>query len=265
MAEERVQRRLAAILVADAVGYSRLMEADETGTRARFNDQLDEVVRPTIDEHRGRLVKTMGDGFLVEFGSVVDAVQCAVDIQSSTTRRNQDEPENRKLLLRIGVHLGDVIVEGEDIHGDGVNIASRLEGLAEPGEVCISGMVHEGVRNKLDVVFVDLGEQALKNIAEPVRTYHTQLKDVVPSVVPTKPDDDEFHPRTEKPSIAVLPFVNMSGELEQEYFSDGITEDIITALAKNRWLSVAARNSTFAYKGKSSDIRRVLSYCDRSP
>ena len=174
MAEERVQRRLAAILAADVVSYSRLMGANEAGTRARFNDQLDEIVQPAIDEHRGRLVKTMGDGFLVEFGSVVDAVQCAADIQTGVAVRQGREPEYRRMLLRIGVHLGDVIVEDEDIHGDGVNIAARLEGLAEPGEICVSAMVYEGVRGKLELAFSDMGDQSLKNIAVPVRVYRVQ-------------------------------------------------------------------------------------------
>ena len=171
MAEKRVQRRLAAILAADVVGYSRMMGADEPATRTRFNDHLDAVVRPAIDEHRGRLVKTMGDGILVEFGSVVDAVQCAADIQSATAVQNSGEPADRKWQLRIGIHLGDVIVEGDDIHGDGVNIAARLEALADPGGITVSDMVHAGVRNKLALNFDDLGEQSLKNIADPLQVF----------------------------------------------------------------------------------------------
>ena len=175
MAEERVQRRLAAILAADVVGYSRLMSADETGTRARFNDQLDEVIRPAMDQHRGRIVKTMGDGFLVEFGSVVDAVQCATGIQNSVAKRQNREPHDRKILLRIGVHLGDVIVEGEDIHGDGVNVASRLEGLAVPGGICISHFVYEQVQKRVEVGFADLGSQQVKNMQTPVHAYQLLL------------------------------------------------------------------------------------------
>ena len=249
MAEERVQRRLAAILAADVVGYSRLMGDDEAGTRARFNDQLNDVIHPAIDEHRGRLANTMGDGFLVEFGSVVDAVQCAVDIQSGTARRNRDEPGDRKLLLRIGIHLGDIIVEGEDIHGDGVNIAARLEGTAEPGGICVSDMVHTGVGNKLAVEFEDIGKHSLKNIADPVQAFRVVLEKFSPEGASTA--EAIFR----RPAVAVLPFENMSGDPEQEYFADGLTEDIITALSVWRSFPVIARNSTFAYKGKSPDIR----------
>ena len=253
MAEKRVQRRLAAILAADVVGYSRLMSSDEAGTRARFNYQLDEVVRPAIDEHRGRVVKTMGDGFLVEFGSVVDAVQCAADIQNGVAVRQANEPEDRKMLFRIGVHLGDVIVEGEDIHGDGVNIAARLEGLADASGICISAMVREGVRNKLDVELSDLGEQPLKNIAEPVHVYRVELNGLVGETEDVLSSDAMFR----RPTVAVLPFENLSGDPEQDYFADGLTEDIITALSQWRSFPVIARNSTFAYKGTSPDIRKV--------
>ena len=251
MTEERVERKLAAILVADVAGYSRLMGEDETGTRARFNDQLDKVVRPIIHEHRGRLVKTMGDGFLVEFGSVLDAVQCAADIQSAVGELQGDEPDDHKMLFRIGIHLGDVIVEGEDIHGHGVNIAARLEGLAEPGGICVSDMVHAGVRNKLALEFADLGEQSLKNIAEPVHAFNVILADASGSGA--APSDALFR----RPAVAVLPFENISNDPEQEYFADGLTEDIITALSLWRSFPVIARNSTFAYKGQSPDIRTV--------
>ena len=172
-----VQRRLAAILAADVVGYSRLMGQDEAGTRARFNNLLDDAVNPSIENHRGRVVKTMGDGFLVEFGSVVDAVQCAVDIQVGVTTREDRVPEDQRMLLRVGVHLGDVIVEGEDIHGDGINIAARLEGLAESGGICVSAMVFEGVRGKLELEFSDIGDQSLKNIAAPVHAYCVRFAD----------------------------------------------------------------------------------------
>ena len=251
MAEGRVDRRLAAILAADVAGYSRLMGADEAGTLARFNLLLDEVARPAIDAHRGRLVKTMGDGFLVEFGSVVDAVQCAADIQGGVTPGQATEPDDRRMLFRIGIHLGDVLVEGDDIHGDGVNIAARLEGLAEPGGVCVSDMVHAGVRNKLSLGFTDLGEQSLKNIAEPVQVFHVVLAGAATEGRNTP--DAIFR----RPSVAVLPFENLSGDPEQEYFADGLTEDIITALSLWRSFPVIARNSTFAYKGLSPDIRKV--------
>jgi adenylate cyclase len=251
MAEERVQRRLAAILAADVVGYSRLTGTDEAGTRARFNNQFDEVVRPAIADHRGRLVKTMGDGFLLEFGSVIDAVQCATDIQKAVELRQSGEPDDRKMLFRMGIHLGDVIVEGDDIHGDGVNIAARLEGLAQPGGIFISDMVHAGVRNKLSLDFIDLGEQSLKNIADPVKVFQIALDRIVGGG--TTSSDAIFR----RPAVAVLPFQNMSGDPEQEYFADGLTEDIITALSLWKSFPVIARNSTFAYKGKSPDMREV--------
>ena len=254
MAEERVQRRLAAILAADLVGYSRLMGQDEAGTRARFNAQLDEVVRPAIDQHRGRLFKTMGDGFLVEFFSVVDAVQCAFDIQTTIAAKQNQELDDRRMHLRIGIHLGDVIVEGEDIHGDGVNISARLEELAEPGGICVSRSVVEQVEGKLDVDFDDMGEPELKNIDRPVRVSRVVLK---AKTATTAPGAGEPLAVPDKPSIAVLPFQNMSGDPEQEYFSDGVSEDIITALSRIRWFFVIARNTSFAYKGQSPDIRQV--------
>ena len=251
MAEERVQRRLAAILTADVVGYSSLMEKDESGTRARFNDQLENVIKPALDEHHGRLVKTMGDGFLVEFGSVVDSVQCAVDIQNGVVLQQNSGPDDKNIEFRIGLHLGDVIVEGDDIHGDGINIASRLEAIAEPGGICVSDMVYAGVRNKLSLDFDDLGEQPLKNIAHPMQIYriivdHSANRDA--------PQNTAIFRR---PAVAVLPFENLSGDPEQEYFADGLTEDVITALLQWRFFPVIARNSTFAYKGQSPDIRKV--------
>ena len=247
MAEQRVQRRLAAILAADVVGYSRLIGEDEAGTRTRFNAILDDIVGPEIATHRGRLVKTMGDGLLIEFASVIDAVQCAVSLQNQISAIEAGAPETRRIAFRIGIHLGDVIVEGEDIHGDGVNIAARLEGLAEPGGICVSDMVHNGVRNKLAIEFADLGEQPLKNIAEPVHVYRVE------------PDrSDAARPPALGPSaIAVLPFENLSGDPEQEFFADGLTEDIITALSLWRLFPVIARNSAFAFKGTSPDVRRV--------
>ncbi|MCH8113437.1 MAG: tetratricopeptide repeat protein [Proteobacteria bacterium] len=253
MSKERVQRRLAAILAADAVGYSRLMGADEAGTRARFNAHLRDLIQPTIADHDGRIVKTTGDGLLVEFASVVDAVLCAVTIQAGMVDRNAAETEDRRLDFRIGVNLGDVIVEGGDIHGDGVNIAARLEGLAEPGGLCVSGKVVEEVRNKLDLEFEDRGEQTVKNIAEPVRAYHVRVDGMGEVRVPAPAEGSVPH----RPSLAVLPFVNMSGDPEQEYFADGITEDLITEFSRFQELIVIARNSVFSYKGRAVKVQEV--------
>ena len=257
MAEERVQRRLAAILAADVVGYSRLMGEDEVGTRQRFNAHLHELIEPTIASRQGRIVKTTGDALLVEFASVIDAVQCAVEVQKGMVERNTDEPDNRQINFRIGVNLGDVIIEGDDIHGDGVNIAARLEGLAEPGGLCVSGKVVEEVRNKLEVSLEDMGTQTVKNIAEPVRTYRVRIDGGVSTMASEKPDDGHPLPLPDKPSIAVLPFDNMSGDPQQEYFADGIVADVITALSRFRSLFVIARNSSFTYKGSAVDIAQV--------
>ncbi|MFT5440346.1 MAG: adenylate cyclase [Alphaproteobacteria bacterium] len=254
MAEERVQRRLAAILAADVVGYSRMMGLDEAGTRARFNAHLQNLIEPAIADRKGRIVKTMGDGLLVEFTSVVDAVECAVAIQDGMKARNTDDPADKRIEFRIGVNLGDVIIEGDDIHGDGVNVAARLEALADPGGVCISGDVHRQCRGKIDVTFDvtfdDLGEQEVKNIAEPVRAFRLAKVKMASSAEPVST-------RTDLPVVAILPFDNMSADAEQEYFSDGITEDLITALSRIRQIEVVARNSTFFYKGKSPNIRQV--------
>jgi adenylate cyclase len=249
--EAHVERRLAAILVADVVGYSRLMGMDEAGTRAKFNTQLDKVIRPAIEEHRGRLVNVVGDNFLVEFKSVTDAVECASAIQDGVTARQKSDPADHKMLFRIGIHLGDVIAEDNGIHGDGVNIAARLEQLAEPGGICLSEVVHASVRNKLSLHFVDRGEQSLKNIADPVQVFH-----VAPSAEATigsAPSRASFR----RPAVAVLPFENLSGDPDQEYFADGLSEDLITALSLFHSFPVIARNSTFAYKGQSPDIRKV--------
>ncbi len=244
-----MERRLAAILAADVVGYSRLMEADEASTLAKLNSHREELVHPTIAEHHGRIVKLMGDGELVEFGSVVDAVECAVEIQQGMNERNAKVPENLRIEFRIGINVGDVIVEGEDIYGDGVNVASRLEGLADPGGICVARNVFNQVKNKVDLGFEDMGDQDVKNIAELVRTYRVLL--TPPSAFDTQP------PLPDKPSIAVLPFTNMSGDSEQEYFSDGITEDIITDLSKVSSLYVASRNSAFVYKDARVKIEQV--------
>ena len=257
MAEERVQRRLAAILAADVVGYSRLMGKDEAGTRARFNSHLHELIEPTIASLSGRIVKTTGDGLLVEFGSVVDAVECAVEIQKGMVERNADETDDRRFAFRIGINLGDVIIEEDDIHGDGVNIAARLEGLADPDGICISGTVFDQVGKKLEHTYDDLGEQFVKNIIEPVRTYRIRIDGGVATLTSAKQDDSQPLPLPDKPSIAVLPFENMSGDPEQEYFADGISEDIITALSKFNWFFVIARNSSFTYKGRTVDVKQV--------
>jgi len=255
MAEEHIQRRLAAILAADVVGYSRLMGTDEAGTRARFNAHLHDLIQPAIADHDGRIVKTMGDGLLVEFASVVNAVQCAVAIQTGMVDRNANEVEDRRLDFRIGVNLGDVIIEGDDIHGDGVNIAARLEGLAEPGGLCVSGKVVDEVRNKLDVGFDDMGAREVKNIAEPVHAFRLRLDQEPAAVSQQTPAKPLALP--DKPSIAVLPFDNISGDPEQEFFADGLAEDIITALSRNRGFFVIARNSTFTYKGQAVDVTQV--------
>jgi adenylate cyclase len=256
VAEERVQRRLAAILAADVVGYSRLIRADESGTRSRYNAHLNELIEPSIAEHGGRTVKTTGDGFLVEFASVVDAVQCSAQIQRAMPNRNAGEPEDRSIAFRIGINLGDVIIEGDDIHGDGVNVASRLEGLSEAGGICISAAVYDQVRDRIDLVFEDLGDQEVKNINRPVRVWRWTV-DASTTVQQSARVDAPLR-LPDQPSIAVLPFENMSGDPEQEYFSDGITEDIITALSHIRWFFVTAGNSSFSFKGQSPDVQHVV-------
>ncbi len=249
-----MERRLAAILAADVVGYSRLMGADETGTLVRLKSLRADAIDPVIADHNGRIVKLMGDGALVEFPSVVAAVECAVEIQRRIAEHTAEDPENRRMAFRIGVNLGDVIVEGDDIYGDGVNIAARLQELAEPGGVCISGSVFEQVKGKLGAAFDDMGRQNLKNIAEPVRAYRVATGDAGRDAIA---ESTEPPPLPDKPSIAVLPFTNMSGDPEQEYFSDGITEDIITALSRIPELFVIARNSTFTYKGRAVDVTQA--------
>jgi adenylate cyclase len=242
-------RRLAAILAADVAGYSRLIGADEGGTLDRLRALRRELLDPKIAEHRGRLVKTTGDGLLVEFGSVVDALRCAVEVQSEMTGHNTGVPPNKRIELRIGINVGDIVVEGGDIFGDGVNVAARLEGLAEPGGICVSARVQEDAAGKLDLAFEDIGEQQLKNIARPVRVFG--------AVIGQKPVPEPALALPDKPSIAVLPFANMSGDAEQEYFADGMVEEIITALSRIRWLFVIARNSSFTYKGQAVDVKQV--------
>jgi adenylate cyclase len=247
MPAEAVERRLAAILAADIAGYSRLVGLDEEGTLARLRSLRREIIDPTIAEHRGRIVKTTGDGMLVEFASVVDAVRCA----RAAADRERQLPEDQRIQFRIGVNLGDVVVESDgDLLGDGVNVAARLEGIAEPGGICISGIVHDQVRGKVDVEFADLGHQNLKNIDRPIRAYRVMFAKPVAAMAATLPLPD-------KPSIAVLPFQNLSGDPEQDYFADGMVEEIITALSRIRWLFVIARNSSFTYKGQAIDVKRV--------
>ena len=242
-------RRLAAILAADVAGYSRLMGADEEATLAALKAIRRELSDPKVNEHHGRIVKTTGDGLLIEFSSVVDAVRCAVEVQRAMAERNTGVPEERRIEFRIGINLGDIILDDDDIYGDGVNIAARLEALTEPGGICVSQVVHGQVRDKLDLAFEDTGEQQVKNIARPVHIWRVRLG--------AKPAVSAPLALPDKPSIAVLPFQNMSGDPEQEYFADGMVEEIITALSRIRWLFVIARNSSFTYKGKPVDVKQV--------
>ena len=249
----RTQRRLAAIVAADVVGYSRLMGMDEAGTLAALRQHRAELIDPAIAEFGGRIVKTMGDGLLLEFPSVVDAVQCALQVQNAMAARNENIAEDRRIVFRIGINLGDIIIDGDDIHGDGINIAARLEGLAEPGGICISRRVHEDVQDRLADEFADGGKQTLKNIARPVQVWRWSSSGTQQTIQ----EETEAQPLPDKPSIAVLPFDNMSGDGEQEYFADGITEDIITELSRFREFLVIARNSTFVYKGAAMDLTAV--------
>jgi adenylate cyclase len=245
-------RRLAAILAADVASYSRLMGVDEEGTHKRLKSHFEQLVYPKIKEHRGRVVKNTGDGLVAEFGSVVDAVRCAAEVQSGMINREPHLPDERRILFRIGVNLGDVIVEEHDIFGDGVNVAARLEALAEPGGICVSRVVRDQIRDKLDFTFQDLGEQELKNIARPVRTYRVATG----PMSATMPETTALA-LPDKPSIAVLPFANMSSDPEQEFLADGIAEDIITALSRFPSLFVIARNSCFTYKGHAVEVKKV--------
>ena len=249
MAETRVERRLTAIFAGDVAGYSRLMGVDEEGTLARLNAHRREFLEPKIADHRGRIVKRTGDGILIEFASAVDATRCAVEIQRGMIKRNASVPQDKRIEFRIGVHVGDVIIEDGDMFGDGVNIAARLEGIAQPGGICISDDAYRQVRGKLDANFQDAGEQELKNIARPVRVYKLSAGgQLTEPAMLTLPD---------KPSIAVLPFQNLSGDPEQDYFADGMVDDIITGLSRIKWLFVIARNTTFTYKGRAVDVKQV--------
>ena len=254
MAEERIQRRLAAILAADVVGYSRLMEKDEGGTLAALKDRRRTILVPVVTRHDGRIVKVMGDGVLVEFASAVNAVTCSVELQKRMTEANRDLPEERRIVLRIGINLGDVVVEGGDLYGDGVNVAARLESIAGPGDICVSGSVYEQVKRKLNLGFDDLGPQTIKNISEPMAVYRVKSPE---SLEYQRPPQIEVLPLPSKPSIAVLPFTNMSNDPEQETFVDGLTEDLITDLSRAAGLFVIARNSTFVYKGRTVDVRQT--------
>jgi adenylate cyclase len=248
-----MQRRLAAILAADVVGYSRLMEIDETGTLNALRSHRQEVINPEVVKHNGRVVKLIGDGVLIEFVSVVEAVACAVSIQKGMRVRNKGRTTDRQVLWRIGVHLGDVIIDDDDLYGDGVNIAARLESLAPVGGICVSQQAYDQVETKLDIAFENLGEQRVKNISRPVRCYRVRLNEVT-----AEPSSNRSLERVlDRPAVAVLPFANLSGDPEQEYFSDGLTEDLITALALWRSFPVIARNSSFVYKGKAVDLKRV--------
>ena len=254
MAEARAERRLAAILATDVVGYGRLMGGDEEGTLAALKSLRKSLIDPKIAEYRGRIFKTTGDGALVEFASTVDAVRCAIDIQRAMPELNADTPPGKKLEFRIGINVGDIIVDGDDIFGDGVNVAARLESISQPGGICVSDVVHQQVTGRVEALFADLGEQSLKNIARPVRVYRLDLGPK-PASASEAPRPTSATP--DKPSIAVLAFTNMSGDPEQEYFSDGISEDIITDLSKVSELQVIARNSSFTYKGKPVDVKQV--------
>jgi TolB-like protein len=238
-----------AILAADVVGYSRLMEQDEAGTLLALKARRRDVFVPQVTEHHGRVVKVMGDGALVEFSSAVDAVQCAIQLSKAFLEANEGVPEGRRIILRIGVNLGDVIVEGSDLYGDGVNVAARLEQLADSGGICVSQNVYDQVKRKLDVAFEEMGPQSVKNISEPVVAYRVRSGQEAPVHGPL--------PLPVKPSIAVLPFSTMSNDLEQDTLADGLVEDLITDLSRSAGLFVIARNSSFAYKNKSVDVRRI--------
>jgi adenylate cyclase len=271
LTNERVERRLAAVLAADVAGYSRLMGVSEEGTLIRLKAIRKAIVDPAIAKHRGRIVKTTGDGVLVEFASAVDAARCAAEVQRRMAENNSDVPQKSRIDFRIGIHVGDIIIDDNDIFGDGVNIAARLEGIAEPGGLCISDDAQRQIRGKVDLAFDDMGQQSLKNIAQPMRAWRLRLGATPPAAgqpvsAQEKPEAKPAPPMAEtaaalalpdKPSIAVLPFQNMSGDAEQEYFADGMAEDIITALSRFKSLFVIARNSSFTYKGKSVDIKQV--------
>ena len=254
MAEARVERRLAAILEADIAGYSRLMGSDEESTLRDLKACQRELVDPKIAEHRGRIVKTTGDGALVEFASAVDAIHCALEVQRAMVERNAAIPEDRRIKFRIGINVGDIIIEGDDIFGDGVNIAARLETIAEPGGISISEDTWRQVRGKVQANFLDTGEQSLKNISRPIRVYRVTTEAGSAQQLTDAPSVLWLHDTL---SMAVLPFRNVSGDPDQEYFCDGVTEEIITALSRWRSFLVISRNSSFTYRGKNTDVRQI--------
>jgi adenylate cyclase len=260
MATTTATRRLAAIFAADVVGYSRLMGADEEGTHERFKAHLRELLNPKIGEHRGRIVKATGDGVLAEFASVVNAVRCAGEIQRAMADRDLDLAEERRLRFRIGVNLGDVIADGDDIYGDGVNIAARLEALAAPGGVCVSGTVRDHIGDRLPYAFEDMGEQSVKNIARPVRVYALRPEGIAGSPTASVSSTVSGSPSVAAPrlSIVVLPFTNLSNDREQQYFADGITEDLTTDLSRLENMFVISRNTAFTYRSKPRQIGREL-------
>jgi TolB-like protein/class 3 adenylate cyclase/tetratricopeptide (TPR) repeat protein len=258
LSSEHVERRLAAILAADIAGYSRLMGADEEGTLARLKSLRKTLADPKIVEHRGRIVKTTGDGLLIEFASAVDAARCAFEIQRGMAGQNTAVPQQVRIEFRIGIHVGDIIIDDNDIFGDGVNIAARLEGIAESGGVCISDDAHRQIRGKVDIAFEDIGSQALKNIAEPMRVWRMRIgAEAVSASRSASFEPRPSRPLRDKPSIAVLPFQNMSGDPDQEYFADGIAEDVLTTLSKIPELMVIARHSSFVFKGQAKDVREI--------
>jgi TolB-like protein/class 3 adenylate cyclase len=258
LSSEQVERRLAAILAADVAGSCRLIGIDEEGTHAQLKALRKTLFDPKVTDHRGRIVKNTGDGALVEFASVVDAIRCADEIQRSVAEQNTYVPQDKRIEFRIGVHVGDIIIDENDIFGDGVNIAVRLEGIAEPGGICISDDAHRQVRGKVESTLEDMGAQTLKNIAEPMRVWRIRKNSISPLVIAAYPSSGHAAlPLPDRPSIAVLPFQNMSGDPEQEYFADGVVEDIITGLSHIKWLFVIARNSTFIYKAIAVDVKRV--------
>src|SRR6202163_4794133 len=254
LSSEHVERRLAAILAADVAGSCRLIGIDEEGALAQLKALRKTLFDPKITDHRGRIVKNTGDGALVEFASVVDAVRCADEIQRSLAEQNTDVPQDKRIEFRIGIHVGDIIIADDDIFCDGVNIAVRLEGIAEPGGICISDDAHRQVRGKVESTLEDMGAQTLKNIAEPMRAWRVRIG---PRATKTPTETTQPLALPDKPSIAALPFQNMSGDPEQEYFADGMVEEIITALSRNKQLFVIARNSSFTFKGKPVDIKQV--------
>lgn len=257
MNDEHVERRLAAILAADVVGYSRLMEANEENTLATLRQHRREFFDPAVARHGGRIFKVMGDGFLVEFASVLNAARCAVEIQRGMVERNAGQPEDRHFRFRMGINLGDLIVDGDDFHGDGVNMAVRLQGLAAPGGIACSAAVRHEVGNKLDLDFTDQGDHTVKNIAQPVRVYFADWEKGMPAVALAAPAAARLRSRSDKPSVAILPFANLSNDPEQEFFSDGITEDLITDLSNVSGLFVLSRNTVFAHKGRAQPVGRM--------